>query len=199
MNQGVFLDRDGVLTKLIFNSESEDYEAPNLVQDLELMDDVIYSLDKLKKMKFKLFLISNQPDYAKGKTTLLNIKKIENKFKIMLEEKNVGLDEYYYCYHHPKGVIPEYTLKCYCRKPGILFLEKAKVKYNLDLKKAWFIGDRDIDIFCGAKAGVKTILIENPLSKDKRGNSIPDFVVQNIKEAVKTIEFENKKGIRYEY
>lgn len=195
MNQGVFLDRDGVLTRLIFNSESEDYEAPHFIQDLELMDDVIYSLDKLKKMKFKLFLISNQPDYAKGKTTLLNIKKIENKFKIMLEEKNVGLDEYYYCYHHPNGVIQEYTLKCYCRKPGILFLEKAKVKYNLDLKKAWFIGDRDIDIFCGAKAGVKTILIENPLSKDKQGNSIPDFVVQNIKEAVKTIEFEKRKGI----
>jgi len=194
MNQCIFLDRDGVLTRLIYNFESKDYEAPHFVQDLELMEDVVTSLDKLKKMKFKLFLISNQPDYAKGKTTLSNIKEIEDKFKLILEKNNVGLDEYYYCYHHPDGVVPEYSLKCDCRKPGSQFLEKAKYKYNLDLKKAWFIGDRDTDIFCGLKAGTKTILVKNPLSKDNRGNSTPDFEVQNIKEAVKIIEFENNEG-----
>ncbi len=195
MSQSVFLDRDGVLTKLIFNSESKAYEAPHFVNDLEIMENAIDSLSKLKKMKLKLFLISNQPDYAKGKTTLSNIKEIEDKFKLILEKNNVGLDEYYYCYHHPDGVVPEYSLKCECRKPGSQFLEKAKYKYNLDLKKAWFIGDRDTDIFCGLKAGIKTILVKNPLSKDNRGNSIPDFIVQNIKEAVKIIEFEKKKGI----
>ncbi len=194
MNQSVFLDRDGVLTRLIHNPESEAYEAPHFVHDLELMDDVISSLDKLKKMNLKLFLISNQPDYAKGKATLVDIKKIENKFKSALEENDVGLDEYYYCYHHPDGIVPEYSQKCDCRKPGLQFLEKAKDKYNLDLKKAWFIGDRDTDIFCGTKAGVRTILVNNPLSKDNRGNSIPDFEVQNIKEAIKIIEFEKKKG-----
>lgn len=195
MNQGVFLDRDGILTRLIFNSKSGAYEAPHSVGDLELMDDVIYSLGKLKKMKLKLFLISNQPDYAKGKVTLSNIKKIEDKFKSMLEENNAGLDEYYYCYHHPEGIVPEYTLKCHCRKPGTLFLEKAKIKYDLDLKNSWFIGDRDTDIFCGAEAGTRTILINNPLSKDNQGDSMPDFEVQNIKEAVKIIKLEKKKGI----
>ncbi len=195
MNQGVFLDRDGVLTRLILNPESEAYEAPHFVQDLEIMKDVIYSLDKLKKMNLKLFLVSNQPDYAKGKATLLNIKKIKDKFKSILDENNVGLDDYYYCYHHPEGVVLEYALKCHCRKPSTLFLEKAKVKYDLNLKKAWFIGDRDTDIYCGAKVGTRTILIDNPLSKDSRGNSTPDFTVQNLKEAVKIIEHEMKKGI----
>ena len=190
MYKGIFLDRDGVLTKLVFYSESNEYEAPHFAKDFEMMEDVIDGLLKLKKMKFKLFLISNQPDYAKGKTTLSELKDIEKKFKDILKKNKVELDEYCYCYHHPEGIVPEYTLKCKCRKPGTFFIEKTKEKYNLDLKNSWFIGDLDNDIFCGQKAGVKTIIIENTLSKDKRGNSNPDFKAKNIREAVKIIEFE---------
>jgi D-glycero-D-manno-heptose 1,7-bisphosphate phosphatase len=199
MERGVFLDRDGVLTELIYNTKTKAYEAPQLIEDLKLMGHVFFSIDRLKKMGFKLFLASNQPDYAKGKSTLPEINKIGNKFKTILEENNLGLDEYYYCYHHPEGIVPEYTLKCRCRKPGILFLEKAEIKYDLDLKNSWFIGDRDTDIICGKSAGTKTILIENPLSKDLQGNSFPDFKAADIKNAVAIIENEIKKGPVHEH
>ena len=192
MNQGVFLDRDGVLTKLVFNLESNEYEAPHFIGDLGIIDDVIDSIGRLKKMNYKLFIISNQPDYAKGKTSLEDIKNIENKFKEILEKNNVGLDEYYYCYHHPEGVVAKYSVKCECRKSGTLFLEQAQIKYNLDMQNSWMIGDQDTDIFGGQKAGVKTILIDNPLSKDKRGNSIPDYVTENLSGALKIIELSRK-------
>lgn len=193
MYKGIFLDRDGVLTKLVFHSESNEYEAPHFAKDFEIMEDVIDSLLKLKKMQFKLFLISNQPDYAKGKTTFPELKDIEKKFKDILKKNKAELEEYYYCYHHPEGIVPEYTLKCKCRKPGTFFIEKAQEKYNLDLKNSWLIGDLDTDIFCGQKAGVKTILIKNPLSKGKQGNSIPDHIAENLSVAVKIIKL-SKKG-----
>ena len=41
------------------------------------------------------------------------------------------------------------------RKPNPGMLYELKKTYNLDLKKSYFIGDRDIDILAGKKQDVK--------------------------------------------
>ena len=40
---------------------------------------------------------------------------------------------------------------------------------------------------CGKAGGTKTILIEEPLSVNKRGNNMPDYKVKDIREAVEII------------
>lgn len=187
MVKAVFLDRDGVLNELILNPATGEYEPPHRVEDMKLFPYVINCLKKLMDSGYDLFLISNQPDYAKGKTSLVSLEKVHNKFDKLLTSHRLYFKEYYYCYHHPQGIIPEYSSECVCRKPKPFFLFKAEDDHNIELDKSWMIGDRDTDIECGKAAGTKTILIEEQLSLEKRGKSLPDHRVKYLEEAVNII------------
>jgi D-glycero-D-manno-heptose 1,7-bisphosphate phosphatase len=187
MNRAVFLDRDGVINKLVYNVRTKEFESPHFVKDLKLIPDIIRQLKKLKSMGYLLFIISNQPSYAKGKTSLKNIKAIHEKLHNRFVREGIEFTEYYYCYHHPEGIVRDYSGKCECRKPSPYFLLSAKEKYMIDMENSWFIGDQDIDVFCGQAGNVRTILIENAHSKKKSGKSSPDFQVHSMKEAVMII------------
>ena len=188
MNKAVFLDRDGVINYPVFNPDTNEYEAPHNEKDLKLFPEVLESLKELINLKYKLFLISNQPDHAKGKTTLGDLLSVHKKLHGIFIENKIGFCEYYYCYHHPKGVIPEYSIVCECRKPGNLFLRQAKMKYDLDTTNSWMIGDRDVDIYCGQSLGIKTIMIKQKHTDNKTGSSTPEYKADNLKEAVSLIK-----------
>ena len=79
---------------------------------------------------------------------------------------------------------------CKCRKPGNYFLSQSKLKYGLIMARSWMIGDRDSDIYCGQSMGTKTILIIREHSKDKAGQSNPDYKVDNLACAVEIIKKE---------
>jgi D-glycero-D-manno-heptose 1,7-bisphosphate phosphatase len=102
---------------------------------------------------------------------------------------NNGIDfnEYFYCYHHPQGVIKDYSGQCPCRKPKPHFLLKAREKYDIDMGQSWIVGDQDSDILCGQAAGVNTILIEEKHSKNKRGKSRPNYYAESLDRAVDII------------
>ena len=187
MADAVFLDRDGVLNELILNPATEEYEPPHRVEDMKLFPYVIECLGKIQYAGYDLFLVSNQPDYAKGKTTLGAMEEVHKRFDRLLTSQGIHFRKYYYCFHHPQGIIPEYSSECVCRKPKPFFLFKAEKDHNIDLGNSWMIGDRDTDIECGKAAGTKTILIEEPLSVKNRGNSHPDHRVKNLKEAINII------------
>ncbi|MEQ8223678.1 MAG: HAD family hydrolase [Candidatus Eremiobacterota bacterium] len=187
MNRAVFLDRDGVINRLVFNPLTGDYESPHYPEDLELYPWTIEALKKLQKNGYMLFLVSNQPSFAKGKTTLEHIKSIHDKFHNYISDRGITFTAYYYCYHHPHGIIPEFTCTCECRKPSPYFLLKAQEEFRLDMENSWFTGDRDTDIFCGQAAGVKTILIEEEHSGNNRGKSNPAFFAKDLREAVEII------------
>lgn len=59
----------------------------------------------------------------------------------------------FFCPHHPDkgfaGEISELKIECNCRKPKIGMFLEASEKYNIDLKKSWFIGDTTMDIQAG--------------------------------------------------
>lgn len=190
-NKGIFLDRDGVINYLIFNPKTNEYEAPQRVEDLKLFPWTIDSLKKLQSLNYKLFIVSNQPDYAKGKTSLENIFQVHSKLHNIFTKNKIAFAEYYYCYHHPQGVIKDYSIKCECRKPKNFFLRQAKLKYDIDMENSWFVGDRDSDIYCGQSLDLKTILIRLEESKSMANQSKPDYYVDNLQKAVEII---NKSG-----
>jgi D-glycero-D-manno-heptose 1,7-bisphosphate phosphatase len=147
-------------------------------------------------MGFLNIVISNQPSYAKGKTSLENIKKIEKLLYDLSEENGMLIDDYYYCYHHPGGLVPEYTRICRCRKPGTLFVEMAIEKYHLDAGKCYFIGDQYTDIKCGKSMGIQTIKITNKNSPKKGDFEHADETACNLYEAVLLIKEREKKESR---
>lgn len=192
MRKAVFLDRDGVINKLVFNSVTGEYESPHYENDFKMFPWVLSSFKKLQKAGFLLFLISNQPSYAKGKTSLKNIKKIHKIFHHFVSINGISFKRYYYCYHHPNGVKNKYSLKCNCRKPKPYFVLSALKKYKFNPNVSWLIGDRDSDILCGTFAGLKTILIKENLSKKYQISSKPNYSAPNLKEAVKIILKDDK-------
>ena len=189
MNEAVFLDRDGVINPNIFNKATGDWESPYILGDFKLFPGVIKALKKLQKGGFYLFMVSNQPSYAKGKAVLENIKAIQKELDSIMLKNKIRFTEYFYCYHHPQGIIPELSINCECRKPGTLFLEEARKRYSLDMGSCWMIGDRDSDIACGRKAGVRTILVLNKdeINAKRSGAVLPDFEALDLSGAVDII------------
>ncbi|HTE48971.1 MAG TPA: HAD family hydrolase [Candidatus Paceibacterota bacterium] len=196
MKKAIFLDRDGVINKLVFNHKTNEYESPHDPSDLEIISDTLEPMKRLEDSGYYLFVVSNQPSFTKGKTTLEKIKEIHQRLQKKIEDYGINIREYYYCYHHPKGVVSEYSFECDCRKPKTFFLNKAKEDYDLDLRNSWMIGDQDSDIECGNNAGVGTIMILNEQSRKKRGHSYPNYSVNNLLESANLIlnnKNENRK------
>lgn len=189
MNKAVFLDRDGVINGNVLNADTGEWESPRDIEHFILFPWAIKALRRLQDHQFYLFLVSNQPNYAKGKTSLESIKAIHQKLHFVLIDQKIFFTEYFYCYHHPQGIMPEVSFQCACRKPNTFFLKEAERKYFLDMKSSWMIGDRDSDIICGQKAGTKTILILNKkgLPSQRSGISKPDFKVNDLLEAADII------------
>lgn len=159
MNKAIFLDRDGVLNPNIYNTETGEYESPHFPKDFALYTFAEKSLRMLKDAGYIIVLVSNQPSCAKGKANMENILAIAKMLKEWSDEHNGLIDKFCYCFHHPNGVVPEYTKICECRKPGTLFLEQAKEQFDLNPGDCRFIGDRDTDMECGRRFGCETVKV----------------------------------------
>lgn len=187
MIKSIFLDRDGVINPLVYNVLTGEYESPHFIEDFSVFPYVSKAAMMLMNEGYQLFVVTNQPSYAKGKTSLQNIQEIHVAMDTYFKEQGVYFADFYYCYHHPNGIVPEYTTVCDCRKPKDKFLTDAQLKHDVDFMNSWFIGDQDSDIECGQSKGLKTILINNKHSIKKRGKSTPDHIVNNLLEAVNII------------
>ena len=187
MKRAVFLDRDGVINELVLNPQTGEYESPLSENDLKIAPEVFLSLRRLKRAGFLLFVVSNQPNYAKGKASLELLQGINQLLSKQMVDNGVKFSGYFYCFHHPDGVVKDYSGECLCRKPKPYFLLEAQKKYDIDMRQSWLVGDQDGDVQCGQAAGVKTILVNETRSGKKRGESMPDYQVANLTEGVKAI------------
>lgn len=186
-NPAVFLDRDGVLTALVWNPTTGDYEPPHQPDQVSLLSGVGGGLQKLMAAGYQLIVISNQPDAAKGKCRIEDLEAVHERFVALLRAEGVTMDGAYYCYHHPDGVVPPYGGPCGCRKPGTDLLHRAARDFMIDMPSSWMVGDRDSDIQCGAAAGCRTVLIQYPFSfQDQRGVQA-DHVAKDLSQAVHVI------------
>ena len=193
----VFLDRDGVIIEQLWYVKRNEFGPPHCPEDIKFFPFVFESLGRLMHAKYDLFLVSNQPDCAKGRATIDALKNVHKKLDEILKANNINFKEYFYCYHHPKGIVPEYSHVCECRKPKPFFLQKAAEQYGIDLKNAWMVGDQDTDVECGRAVGSRTILLDTPSSARNRGKSLPSYKAKDLSEAVNIIicsEQENSGG-----
>ena len=161
LSQAVFLDRDGVINRNVRNPRTLAWEAPLTVEDFVLAPNALASLSALRQAGFLLFLVSNQPNYAKAKASLETLENIHRHLLSLLDQQGIEFAAFYYCLHHPQGVVPGYSGPCRCRKPSPFFLLQARDQFGLDLERCWMVGDRACDIDCGQAAGVHTIHVRN--------------------------------------
>jgi D-glycero-D-manno-heptose 1,7-bisphosphate phosphatase len=78
----------------------------------------------------------------------------------------------YFCADHPDSPTPR-------RKPGSGMLEEAARNHGIDLTRSWMIGDKEIDVECGRRAGCRTILVRTGYGAELE-NTGADFVHEDI-------------------
>lgn len=163
IKRAVFFDRDGTLC--------QDPGYLRRVEDFEVFPE-IGSLARLKEMGFSLIGITNQSGIARGLVDENFVRRINT---IFLD--TYGFDGFYYCPHHPEE-------HCSCRKPEPGLLLDAKVDYNIDLKRSFVVGDKDLDMLLAKAAGATGILVRT--GQDSVSTNA-DYTVENIREAVELI------------
>lgn len=187
MRAAVFLDRDGVLNRNVHYQDSGEWESPREPDDLAIYPGVAAALCALQNFGFPLFVVSNQPSFAKGKTTLEALHAVHRKLESELRVFGVEFTDAYYCFHHPNGTIAEMSGPCSCRKPLPYFLLQTRDRYGIDLAASWMIGDRGTDIACGRAAGARTIAIRSDNPLENTGLITPDFRAADLSDATKII------------
>jgi D-glycero-D-manno-heptose 1,7-bisphosphate phosphatase len=169
MRCAVFLDRDGVLNRNIWNPATGAYESPLIPEQFELLPRVIPALYLLREAGYLLFLVSNQPNYAKGKASMEALDAIHERLEAELTFAGISFAACYYCFHHPA-----FSGECLCRKPSPYFLLEARDIFEVDLAQSWMVGDRVSDIACGRAAGVRTVAVGSPVYLQAEADCIAD-------------------------
>jgi D-glycero-D-manno-heptose 1,7-bisphosphate phosphatase len=146
MRRAVFLDRDGVINRALVR-DGKPYPPANL-SELEVLRGVPAALTLLHEAGFKLIVVTNQPDVARGTTPKAVVEEINHYLASCLP-----IDEFRTCYHDNGD-------NCDCRKPLPGALLSAAKQHGLDLSKSYMIGDRWRDTEAGQRAGCQTIFID---------------------------------------
>lgn len=188
-HKAVFLDRDGVINEIVFNEDTELLDSPMNESQFVLLPDVVEAIRKIKEKGYYVFLVTNQPAAAKGKTTLRALYDINTGFSQLMSDEGAPLDGVYMCPHYPK-VLPltrEAFLckECDCRKPKPGLILRAGETYNIDYENSYMIGDSYTDVLAGEAAGVKTIFLGDlkcDVCKRLDGSS-PTMIVKDLMEA----------------
>jgi histidinol-phosphate phosphatase family protein len=151
--RAIFIDKDGTLIEDVLYNVN-----PQLIQ---LKPGVVRSLSILHAAGYRLIIISNQSGVARGFFPEEALAAVENRLRQLLADFDVPLTGFYYCPHHPEGVVQAYAIDCACRKPAPGLIYRAARAHNIDLKSSWFVGDILNDVEAGRRAGCRTILLDN--------------------------------------
>ena len=177
--KAIFLDRDGVINKEV--------NLLHKIADFELLPGVSNAIKKNNSSEFLTIVVTNQSVIARNLCSIDQLDEIHKKMETQLGREGAKLDAIYYCPHHPdKGYpeeIPEYKIKCECRKPNIGMIKKAAAEFNIDLKKSFIIGDSACDIICGKKAELTVIGVKTGNGWDEK-TATPDYKFKDLSEAI---------------
>jgi D-glycero-D-manno-heptose 1,7-bisphosphate phosphatase len=196
VRSAVFLDRDGVINRLVRNPATGLLESPYRPEDVELTPRAVDAIRLLRTLGLPLVGISNQPAAAKGTCDLETLHAVHEEVARLLVEAEAGLDDYRYCFHHPDGSVSELTQVCTCRKPAPGMITAACESLGgCDLARSWVVGDSDVDVEAGRAVGCRTMLVEEPGSAHRRsGNAAPDERARDLYEAAAKIARASERG-----
>ena len=148
---GVFLDRDGTLTR--------PYHYPTRPEHLVPSDGIAEPLRRLARSGVALVIVTNQSALARGYLTDAEFAAAQASFERELAAAGVRFDGVYHCPHHPDGAVGSLAVRCRCRKPEPGLLLRAAAEHGIDLARSWMVGDQPSDVEAGRRAGCRTVHI----------------------------------------
>ncbi|MCS7314420.1 MAG: HAD family hydrolase [Bryobacterales bacterium] len=179
MKPAVFLDRDGVLVR---ERLVEGKPLPPLsAAEMEIVAAARSALQQLRACGFRLVVVTNQPDVARGLVSPGDIRRMHERLRAELP-----LDAIYACMHDDAD-------GCDCRKPKPGLLLQAARELGLDLSRSFMVGDRWRDVEAGRAAGCRTVWIDRGY-RERPPLAPPDARVESLEQAVAWILSETRKG-----
>ncbi|HQU42672.1 MAG TPA: HAD family hydrolase [Pirellulales bacterium] len=176
----IFLDKDGTLLDDVpYNVE------PRLMRLAPRAGEAL----RLLSPHFRLIVVSNQSGVAHGYFAEAALTGVERRLKQLLASHNVELSGFYYCPHHPQGVVSAYRCACDCRKPLPGMLRRSAREQNIALEQSWMVGDILDDVEAGRWAGCRTILVDNGGETQWKmtADRTPEFTVSDLYVAAERI------------
>jgi D-glycero-D-manno-heptose 1,7-bisphosphate phosphatase len=175
------LDRDGVLNRTVPSPAEPRPDSPMRASEAEVFPWVPGVLRDLCAAGFGLVVVTNQPAWAKGKTTRENLEAAHA--TIIRDAQAAGgvILSSHVCLHRAED-------GCRCRKPAPGLLEEAFARHpEFAPAASWMVGDRATDVLVGAAVGLATALVGEVDPADEtllaaravrpsfRGNDLRDF------------------------
>jgi len=154
--KAVFLDRDGVINRAVMRDGKP--HPPDRVEDLEVLDGVPDALRKLRGAGFRLIVVTNQPDVARGTQTREMVEAMHARLAAELP-----VDEVVACYHDGDD--------CDCRKPKPGALVAAAQRHGVELEESFMVGDRWRDIEAGQRAGCRCLFVDHGYAEQQPAGS----------------------------
>ena len=169
LHPAVFLDRDGVINEADVRNGKP--HPPADIEHLTIVPGAATQLHRLRARGFRLIVVTNQPDVARGKQTRDAVEAINAALN-----RSLPLDDILVCYHDDAAA-------CDCRKPQPGLVLRGALEHRVDLNSSFLVGDRWKDIEAGRRAGLRTIFVD--YAYDEPPPDPPaDLTVWSLDEAV---------------
>ncbi len=159
LRPAVFLDRDGTL--------NVDVGYLHALDQLELFPWTGDALRLLKRAGYLLVVVSNQAGIAQGMIAPGFVEQAHAEMVRRVREGGGDLDALYFCPHHPRGAVAQYSTDCRCRKPRPGMIEDAARDLGIDVARSWVVGDKWLDVQMGRAAGARSILVRTGWGVDQ--------------------------------
>ena len=161
-----FLDRDGVL--------NIDRGYVYRLEDLEWVPGAPEAVHLLNEAGYYVLVITNQSGVARGFYDEAAVQRFHAHMRKRIEAAGAHIDAFYYCPHHPQGVVRELAVRCRCRKPETGMLEQAASEWPIERERSFLIGDKDDDMTAAARFGIRGVKF------DARSDSLLEIVRREI-------------------
>ena len=171
MRRAVFLDRDGVLNRLVAHNGRA--VAPRALAEFALLPGVAAAVTALRRAGLLAVVVTNQPEVARGQLDPMELARMHERL-----QRAVPVDAIYICPHDDAD-------GCACRKPRPGLLQRASRDWNLSLRASFLVGDTEKDLAAGRAAGCATILIAP--AESSSAEAAADFVVRDLPAAAELL------------
>jgi histidinol-phosphate phosphatase family protein len=159
VNRAVFLDRDGTII--------EDTGYLKDPERIRLLPGAAGAIARINASGLRAIVVTNQSGIARGLLSEAEYRATQRRLDQLLATSGARVDAHYHCPH-----LPELTGQCQCRKPGTLLYRQAAERFDLDLGRSWWVGDRARDVLPAAALGGRGILVLGDSDAAEMGDTV---------------------------
>jgi D-glycero-D-manno-heptose 1,7-bisphosphate phosphatase len=172
VRRAVFLDRDGTMI-----------EERGYLDRLDLVTPFPYTAEAIRRLRragFVVVVVTNQAGIARGFFDEAFVRSVHRHLDALLTLEAAVPDAYYFCPHHPDGVVEAYRVACRCRKPAPGMVERAAEDLGLDVARSFVVGDKWLDVGLARQAGARGILVRTGYGAETADAPPPDARAERV-------------------